>query len=908
MRGFSFARPDWWRKLARRRLPALAAVLAAGLAPCGYAQVRQLTATDQCYNQVAERIGPEQYSGASVPLHELAARSAAAAAICEQAVAEQPANARLYGRLAQARALAGDGKGALEAARKGAGLRSPAAQVLLGVMLADGVLLPRDYAAARELFMAAAKEGHPLANFNLGVMWANGWGSAADRGDAFKYFNLAARGGDAVAMQIRGVMESGGRAAAEDWWKKAAETMDPEGPRNPLRVAALGVAAPDGAALLRWYGQQAEGGAAWAQAYLGALHEAGQWVAQDYARAAQWYQRAGEAGNTAAQWRLARLYRIGLGVPQDEQEARRWGQMYRVQACVAQANAEPALGECDRLAADRHDPDRVAQGMADPFCLQHFAERAVAACTGALAQTPGVVRLRAQRARALAFMGRFEEARKDAATAAAKGSSASMVLLGVMSQRGLGVPKDEARALDWYRKAADLGNQRAAHLVLRSTDTGVGVERGSPAAQALAAQMRERFFSVTAAPVDTLQAQAERGDASAEHNLAARFEQAKDYAQAIKWYERAAAHGSEMSAMNLAQMYEKGIGVKADPAEAIRRYKVLAGQGNGEARYRLAVLAESSGDYAQAADLHQRSIDRGDFRAMLNLGEMHEQGRGVKQDVKRAVALYERAADRSPWARARLGVLYLEHAEVRDYAKARLWLEKSAADNNPVALLKLGTMHEEGLGMRRDHAAAAQFYFDALKGGAWQARDKLDSLYERDLGKPADDAQAVAWWRRGAEAGVPAARYRLGMAYAAGRGVARNDAEALKWLDLAASDGHPKAREEAGNRHYARGEYQVAAQLGNPRALERILDQARAQGASRAQTDEIRAMLTNSRPQPTPMPPQAIRASAVGDPQRSIQVRAAGSGQAASASMDASIADIYSIIPWFATDAKAAAK
>lgn len=60
------------------------------------------------------------------------------------------------------------------------------------------------------------------------------------------------------------------------------------------------------------------------------------------------------------------------------------------------------------------------------------------------------------------------------------------------------------------------------------------------------------------------------GDPRAQHNLAAMLEREKKYDEAIKLYTRAAEQGFEASEMNLAQMYEKGIGMKQDRAEELR--------------------------------------------------------------------------------------------------------------------------------------------------------------------------------------------------------------------------------------------------------------------------------------------------------------------------------------------------
>ena len=74
----------------------------------------------------------------SSPLvRELAAKAAEARDLCERAVGERPKDGHLHATRAR-RALQGDRAGALEAARAGVALGARNAQVLLGVMLAEG--------------------------------------------------------------------------------------------------------------------------------------------------------------------------------------------------------------------------------------------------------------------------------------------------------------------------------------------------------------------------------------------------------------------------------------------------------------------------------------------------------------------------------------------------------------------------------------------------------------------------------------------------------------------------------------------------------------------------------------------------------------------------------------------------
>jgi TPR repeat protein len=849
------------------------------------------TPFDVCARLASLRIGPERGSAASPLPHELARELGAARAACEQAAQERPNEGRVFALLARVRLLSGDGKGALEAARKGAELRSSNAQVLLGVMHADGVHLPRDHAAALELFRLAERARSPYAHFNLGVLFANGWGVERDEEYAARYFRLAALDGDPLAMQLFAQRD---RPNAGAWLRRAAEAMAPEGAPTGMRIAELGRAAPDEKALLAWYEEKARAGEPWAQAYLGMLRESGQWLRQDYGAAADSYARAGAAGNVPAQVRLAKLYREGLGVARDEAEARRWGEMSQVQRCEALEREAAGANACDRLAADRYDPQKVLPGV-DSFCMRRFAGRAVAACSAAAKESPSTARYRAQLARALAHTGNFERARREAGGAAAAGSTPAMILMGVMSQRGLGGAQSDAEALAWYRKAADAGDLRGANLVAMSALNGVGVAKGSAEAKRLLEAMRVHM--VRAGP--SISEQAERGDPAAQHNRAALLEQAKNYDEAVQWYTRAADQGFEASAMNLAQMYEKGLGVKEDRAEAMKRYRVLASHGNGEARYRFARLAAQAGQYAEALKAYERSVRADDYRAMLDLGELHERGRGVPKDARRAAGLYERAAERSPWARFKLGAMYAAGAGVaKDHAKARQWFRRSADDGNAAARNNLGVMADQGLGVAPDYAAARELYLSALGGGVAEARGNLERFYAEGRGAPSG-AAAAAWYLPGAEAGVMSAQYRLGEMYAKGEGVPRDERLAAEWLSKAAQQGHPAARQQAAELLHAQGRHLEAASFGHEGAA-RALAAEMAKAGNAREAEEFLRRFKEPREWPAPRAwPTGMALDPGADPQRALQTRIAGVGSMQAAAADAGMTNLYEIIRWF---------
>jgi localization factor PodJL len=66
----------------------------------------------------------------------------------------------------------------------------------------------------------------------------------------------------------------------------------------------------------------------------------------------------------------------------------------------------------------------------------------------------------------------------------------------------------------------------------------------------------------------------------------------KNYAEAAKWFEKAAQLGSVDSQYNLAVLYEQGSGVPKSLSDAYRWYAIAAAGGDKESQTRVAVLAK----------------------------------------------------------------------------------------------------------------------------------------------------------------------------------------------------------------------------------------------------------------------------------------------------------------------------
>jgi len=82
-------------------------------------------------------------------------------------------------------------------------------------------------------------------------------------------------------------------------------------------------------------------------------------------------------------------------------------------------------------------------------------------------------------------------------------------------------------------------------------------------------------------------------------------------------------------------MYEEGRGVPQDYAEAARWYRKAADQGGADAQNRLGLMYEKGRgvpDYAEAVRWYRKAADQGHAGAQAKLGFVYEEGRGVSQD------------------------------------------------------------------------------------------------------------------------------------------------------------------------------------------------------------------------------------------------------------------------------------
>jgi TPR repeat protein len=169
------------------------------------------------------------------------------------------------------------------------------AQVLVGIALQDGTVVPKDVDRAGHWIRAAAEKNHPIAQNMLGNLSRDGIGTPQDSRNAVEWYTKAAAQGYAQAQSNLGVAYYFGAGV----------------PSNPVEAVRL-------------FRLAAEQGNVEGQFRLGVTYALGTGIKKNLTEAAAWYRKAAEGGDPRAQINLALAYYNGEGVAKDKAEAETW--------------------------------------------------------------------------------------------------------------------------------------------------------------------------------------------------------------------------------------------------------------------------------------------------------------------------------------------------------------------------------------------------------------------------------------------------------------------------------------------------------------------------------------------------------------------------------------------------------
>ena len=262
------------------------------------------------------------------------------------------------------------------------------------------------------------------------------------------------------------------------------------------------------------------------------------------AEGAKWLEKAAEQGHVEAQLELAKCYSTGKGVKKDEAEALKWA--------------------------------RKAAESGDAKAMYEFYQ----------------------------FSGNLEMLRKSAEAGYVKAQNT----LGFYYLCAIKFPVDLSEAVKWYTLAAEQGDSGAKNHLDRLKDVIPllePAERGDAEAQYKLARCIIEHDEIGDSPNNSgprreairkwLLKAAENGHAAAQLDLAeayAYFENGiwwiapeNDFAEAAKWFRKAADQGDPMAQGMLGWLYATGRGVDKDLKTAVEWFRKGAAQGNAEALF-----------------------------------------------------------------------------------------------------------------------------------------------------------------------------------------------------------------------------------------------------------------------------------------------------------------------------------
>lgn len=119
-----------------------------------------------------------------------------------------------------------------------------------------------------------------------------------------------------------------------------------------------------------------------------------------------------------------------------------------------------------------------------------------------------------------------------------------------------------------------------------------------------------------------------------------------------------------------------------------------------------------------------------------------------------------------------------------DYARVQVELRPLLQAGDARAQYSMGVLYENGFGVGKDPAVAADWYRKAALQGNTDAQYNLGAMNEHGVGMPVNYAEAARWYRPAAEVGDIDALSNLGVLYQNGQGVKQDKVLAMALYNL----------------------------------------------------------------------------------------------------------------------------
>ncbi|MGN0326710.1 MAG: tetratricopeptide repeat protein, partial [Lachnospiraceae bacterium] len=204
----------------------------------------------------------------------------------------------------------------------------------------------------------------------------------------------------------------------------------------------------------------------------------------------------------------------------------------------------------------------------------------------------------------------------------------------------------------------------------------------------------------------------------------------------------------KMAIMALARIYEEGIGVDKNPAEAFKNYLKCAELGDVEA---MALVGNCylygegvKKDTKEAFGWNEKAAMEGNERAIRNVAVSYDFGTGVKRNAQNAIEWYKKLLEKignDRFAKYRIAMCLSDPDKdfgikptQEMYDEAISYANQAINEGEDNANYVLGYCYTFGKGVEADYAKAYQCYSKAATYGNQKAKQKLNDFTKNGMG------------------------------------------------------------------------------------------------------------------------------------------------------------------------------
>ena len=211
----------------------------------------------------------------------------------------------------------------------------------------------------------------------------------------------------------------------------------------------------------------------------------------------------------------------------------------------------------------------------------------------------------------------------------------------------------------------------------------------------------------------------------------------------------------------VAEILDRGLGVKRNRDQAMFWYEQAANGGDPTGMFKYAVLlmerSRSKDDRKKADELMKKSAELGNPSAQFNYAQVLVSDNPGEKGLREALPYYEKSAEQGiADAQYALSQIYesLPDLPAEKKSRAREWLLRAARAGYDTAQLDLGMWLVNGTAGERDFDAGFKWMKRAADGGNPVAQSKLAQLYINAIGTRPDPVEAAKWFVLARRAGL----------------------------------------------------------------------------------------------------------------------------------------------------------